>query len=603
MTKQILIWTVSIILFAGVAFCTIWTIVNFDKVKQATSGTNIYDSTDLDNAYRDGYDNALGDKSEYTALIDSYRDTITNLNDQIGMFNMQITSLTTTNNNHLQTISGLQTTIANLNGTIAEYQTNQTANQNLINSLGAQVISLQSQVNTLLATISQNANTISMLNNQIVQLQSDIDYYTALLSAFQSNQRAIATFMINNATYNVQVVDIGATVSVSTPTNTAYFEFLGWTVDGENIITLSNFTMTANTIFIAKVINKYDVNFIYDGAQYGNQIVAHGNSASITPPTNTQYKTFLGWSVDGNTIIDLAAYPITHTTTFYGVVGNSYNVVFSSQGAVHSQQVVYQNGYAAAPSSPTRYGYTFSGWSLDGVNLVNLATYNITSNITFYAVFAPKMLSVTFTANGATHATQSIQEGGYANTPSAPIKAGYYFMGWTLDGENIVNVGGIAINTNTAFIAKYIVNMSGTYQITWSMWEGHPEYDIPMGSIVIQDNVIKSIQMAIDIQFIPGYGQAMSQMVDWVGVFDTKQFNNLNLNITSTRQQFEQSYAVGNSAKVSGVTLAFTGNAHFILSYELGYLSLFYEFQETYNSIIPAPSGWSTLPLALVKVS
>ena len=453
--KKIIGLVVSILLVGAFAFCLTWTIVNWDKVTQGISGANLYTETDLNEAYEDGYNTALTNEAEYEAAINGYRDTVTNLNDQIALYASQISGLTETNNMHLAAISGLQGSVAELNGLIADYKTTQTANQNTINGLSAQVVSLQSQVTNLLAQISQNTNTISMLNNQITQLQNEVMYYEALLSAYQSDTRVIATFTVNNSVYNVQVADAGSTVTVAAPSNTAYFEFLGWTIDGENVITLSNYTLTANTTFIAKVINKYDVKFFYDGVQFANQIVAHGNSVSaIAPPANTQYATFLGWSADGSTILDLANYPITYTTAFYGVIGYSYGVTFTVQGNIHATQIVYQNQFAAAPAVPTFADYAFLGWSVDGSNVVDITQYNITHTTNFIAVLQSKYV-VTFKVDGADYDAQKVAPNGYAVTPPNPSISGATFVGWSVKGTAVVNSSATAITGDTTFNAVF----------------------------------------------------------------------------------------------------------------------------------------------------
>jgi len=572
-TKKLIGLIVSLVLIAAVAGGIAWAVINFDKVKDGMSGTGLYTQDDIDNAYEDGYQKALENKQEYEDLIDGYRDTITNHNDTIALLNSQITSLNATNNNHLQTISGLQSNISALNVLISEHQTNNAANQNLINGLGAQVTTLQGQVNNLLAQISQNTSTITLLNNRIAELENEVAYYQVLLAAFQSDTRVIATFMINNATYNVQVVNIGATVTVNTPTNTAYFEFLGWTVDGENIINLSNFTLTANTVFVGKVINKYDVKFMYDGAQYANQIIAQNGFASVIPPNDTQYKEFKGWSVDGSTIINLAAYPITAPTTFYGVMDNSYDITFKVLGEVYNQQVVKFGHYAAAPNAPVLAEYNFIGWSVDGITVIDVSAYPVSNALTFFAVVEQKTYSVSFVSNGATVKTQTVNHGSNAAAPNAPQapNANLVFAGWTVDG-NVVSVGSYAVTSNTAFVAKFVYD--GVYMLTFSdAWLTDPS----VITFVIENNVIKSITMAMSAEYIPGFGAAMQNDA----IIDNRTFSNLNLAITSAPQTFEQSYTAksGNALFPANWTngTAWTNNAHFVLTYSNGQISISYQ--------------------------
>lgn len=68
---------------------------------------------------------------------------------------------------------------------------------------------------------------------------------------------------------------------------------------------------------------------------------------------------------------------------------DSYSVKFYSQSTqVGVTQTIESGSYATAPADPSREGYTFGGWSVDGgTTAVNVATYAITSATNFYAIW------------------------------------------------------------------------------------------------------------------------------------------------------------------------------------------------------------------------
>ena len=70
-TKKILGIIFSLVFVCAFAFVLTWAIINFNKVKEGMSGTQIYTNEDLDKAYNDGYNTALENKDEYDALINS----------------------------------------------------------------------------------------------------------------------------------------------------------------------------------------------------------------------------------------------------------------------------------------------------------------------------------------------------------------------------------------------------------------------------------------------------------------------------------------------------------------------------------------------------
>ena len=96
-TKKVLSIIFSLLFACAFVFVIVWCIINFNKVEEGISGTGIYTQEDINNAYNDGYNTALENKTEYEELINSYRDTITTQTDQISQLNSQITVLTNNN--------------------------------------------------------------------------------------------------------------------------------------------------------------------------------------------------------------------------------------------------------------------------------------------------------------------------------------------------------------------------------------------------------------------------------------------------------------------------------------------------------------------------
>jgi uncharacterized repeat protein (TIGR02543 family) len=102
---------------------------------------------------------------------------------------------------------------------------------------------------------------------------------------------------------------------------------------------------------------------------------------------------------------------------------------------------------------PTRAGYIFNGWQLNGQNFA--ANTPITSAITLTALWiAPQTFTVTFNSNGGSAVT-AIQatEGQPITLPAAPTRSGYTFVGWTLDGENFD--AGMPITSNIILRAEW----------------------------------------------------------------------------------------------------------------------------------------------------
>lgn len=116
---------------------------------------------------------------------------------------------------------------------------------------------------------------------------------------------------------------------------------------------------------------------------------------------------------------------------------------------VLSTQQVDAGAAAVAPASPTRTGYSFTGW--------NVPFDNITSSLTVQAQYSINSYTITFdTAGGSAVAPVSANFGAAVTAPAAPTREGYTFAGWT------PAVPAVMPAANTTVTAQWTVNQ---YQV------------------------------------------------------------------------------------------------------------------------------------------
>ena len=408
-TKNVLGIIFSLLFVGAFAFVLSWGIINFNKVKDGMSGTGVYTKEDINKAHEDGYNTALTDKEEYVNLIVSYRDTITTLNDNISQLNSQIATLTKNNKdytnqlaqlneqkanlqsqvdnltaiktNNENTIASLNTQIAslqsqvanltnsgedkseqitilnnqitNLQNTISQLQTTNDLNENTITSLSNQVTSLNTQIVNLNNQIAEltltslnSQNQVNALNNKITELQKSVAYYESYIASLESGEQVVATFEFDGSVYNIQIVNKGSKLSVTTPTSTAYKVFNGWTVNGE-AIDLTTYTINANTKIVADVTYKYDVKFMVDETIYSSQIVAKNTCVTLPTAPTKEGREFLGWSLNGVDIIEnITSEQITANTTYFAVFDEfKYTVTFVYPPSVMDGMCNYRTEY------------------------------------------------------------------------------------------------------------------------------------------------------------------------------------------------------------------------------------------------------------------
>ena len=510
-TKKVLTIIFSILIIGVFAFLLTWGIINWSKVKDGMAGNGLYTQEDIQKSYEDGYSTALKDKDEYDKLINSYRDTITTQNDLISQYTSEATALNNSIKDYqgqvatlneqraaletqIETLNTIkasnETTITELNGQIAELSTqiltlqgnkdenerqiaalteqlsnlqnlntqlqeNNALNAKTINGLNAQIASLNNQIADLTLQTQNNSSVVNALNAKIAELQKSVSYYEQYLSTLESGEQVVATFEFDGSVYNIQVVNKNSLLTVATPPSTAYVIFNGWTVDGEPI-DLATYRITANTKIVADVTHKYEVNFMVDGENYHNEIVL--KNANVMPPaapTKNGY-VFEGWTIDGNSVVNLNAYTVTQNVTFTAKFTKQYSVVFKYEDTTLKNETVKSGNYATAPETNSTAYKVFNGWKVNGV-AVNVSEYRITSDTVFVADITYKY-DVKFIADGKTHNTQIIERNGKPIVPANPTKPNYVFVGWSIDGTNTVNVSNYTVTENVTFTAIFRVD-------------------------------------------------------------------------------------------------------------------------------------------------
>ena len=260
------------------------------------------------------------------------------------------------------------------------------------------------------------------------------------------------------------------------------YKFKAWAiggVNGEQKQPGEQITITAETYIYA----------IWEAVEYN--VTVTGGTASVgagTPITKATMGTtvtltagaaptgqmFDKWVVNGVVVDDANS----ATTTFVMPAGNvtaeatykdipvvTYTVTFDSAGgSAVTAQTIEAGQKATKPTDPTKAGYDFKGWTLNG------SAYDFNSavngDITLVATWeqqqvVPTTYTVSFDSNGGSAVTaQNIEAGQKATKPADPTKSGYDFKGWTLNGS--------AYDFNTA------VNGDITLVATWEQQQVVP---------------------------------------------------------------------------------------------------------------------------------
>lgn len=248
---------------------------------------------------------------------------------------------------------------------------------------------------------------------------------------------------IEGMTGSQQVTDGGKATEPVAPVRDGY-RFDGWLLDGQTYDfatpVTGDITLTADW-----TINTYTVRFdTAGGSSVPEQAIDHGQKITEPAAPTREGYTFTGWLLDGRPFdfstpitgdITLTAgweesgepAPTIHTVTFDDGTGNTVTV------NVQEGETVQE------PSAPSRDGYEFTGWLLDGTpyDFTTPVTGDITLTAGWEKTEEPvTTFTVSFRTNGGTAVEQqTITEGGTVEKPMDPTRDGYTFTGWLLDGQ------------------------------------------------------------------------------------------------------------------------------------------------------------------------
>lgn len=129
----------------------------------------------------------------------------------------------------------------------------------------------------------------------------------------------------------------------------------------------------------------HTVTFSVDGETTTQTVSTGGFVQTPQTPVKEGY-IFKGWYIGDILIEDLSTYPIIEDVTFTAMFEiNAYTITVNIDGEETTQTINY--GETLTLETPTKEGYTFKGWSIDGETLIDISTYQIIENTTITAVF------------------------------------------------------------------------------------------------------------------------------------------------------------------------------------------------------------------------
>ncbi len=250
----------------------------------------------------------------------------------------------------------------------------------------------------------------------------------------------------------------------------------GYTATPYSIVTGS---MPANdlTVTVTYKINQYTITFNSDGGSDVANITDDYKKTVTAPenPVKTGY-TFQYWTLDG-TEYTFSTMPAKNITLKAAWKINQYTIAFDSDGGSEVEDITANyNAGITAPEKPTKTGYTFQHWALDGEK------YNFGSmpakNITLTAVWKINTYTVKFMNEGTELQTITVEHGKApvysGKAPEKAQTADYYynFKGWSAsaEGTETVALADVKITGDATYYALFDgVPLSSSYTVTYKV--------------------------------------------------------------------------------------------------------------------------------------
>ncbi len=170
-----------------------------------------------------------------------------------------------------------------------------------------------------------------------------------IIGSFSVNQYTI-TYTIDGEVYFTETVNYGTTIVPPTVPEREGYDF-AWDEYPE--------TMPAHDVTVTGTftINKYNLTYMVDDAEYKTYEVEYGASITPEPDPEQEGYTFSGWSNIPETM------PANDVTVYGTFTVNKYKLTYIIDGQTYKEYEIEYGASITPEPDPTWEGYTFSGWS------------------------------------------------------------------------------------------------------------------------------------------------------------------------------------------------------------------------------------------------
>ena len=211
----------------------------------------------------------------------------------------------------------------------------------------------------------------------------------------------------------------------------------------------------------------------------------------LPAPSRTGYS-FEGWYLNGEQVTEnTSVWALDDHSLIAGWRGCSYNVSFSVGPNAETPSpinVTYGEMYGNLPT-PSKRGYLFSGWYLNGRAVSNDTVVAEMSDHVLVAQWTPAIFQIRLEANGGlvtSDVLDAVFNSPYGELPT-PSYAKHRFNGWLLNGETVLPDTIVSIPSNHVLVANWIKEITLNFDANGGVggWSEARDYDSALVAPVV----------------------------------------------------------------------------------------------------------------------
>ena len=262
--------------------------------------------------------------------------------------------------------------------------------------------------------------------------------------SFTVNNYAV-TYFVDGEEYKTVEVAFGDTiVTIEAPTKEGH-TFGGWS---EAPLTMPAKDVTINGSF---TVNSYIISFIVDGNVVSTDTIEY--SVTINAPNIAEREGYtFAWVDEIPAIMPAKDIVINGSFTI-----NSYKLTYVVDGKDYQTMEVVYGDSIIAIATPSKEGYTFSGW-------IEIPATMPAEDVTVNGSFTVNFYTITYIVDGELYQTVEVAYGEEIIAIDSPVKEGYTFSGWS-EIPTIMPAGDIVVTGSFQLTDITDITFDGTVDV------------------------------------------------------------------------------------------------------------------------------------------